>query len=61
MAARYVLKKSSDGQFYFVLKAANVETIATSERYTTKSSAKDGIESVRTNATTRDVTDETGA
>lgn len=60
MAAKYVLKKSSDGQFYFVLKAANGETIATSERYTTKSAATNGIESVRNNAGTKQVDDEVG-
>jgi hypothetical protein len=50
MAARYELKKSSDDQYYFNLVAANNETILTSERYTSKSSAMNGIESCKTNA-----------
>jgi len=36
MAAAYVLKKSSDDQFYFNLRADNNEVILTSERYTQK-------------------------
>lgn len=58
MAARYVNKKSN-GQYHFVLKAANGEIIATSERYSTKDAAKNGIESVKANASAR-VDDETG-
>jgi uncharacterized protein YegP (UPF0339 family) len=49
MAARYVLSRSGD-QYRFVLKAGNGETILNSERYSTKSGATNGIESVRTNA-----------
>ena len=50
MAARFELRKSSDGQFMFNLIAPNGEVILTSERYTAKSSAEDGIDSVKTNA-----------
>lgn len=50
MAGKYELKSTSDGQFMFNLKAGNAEVILTSERYTTKASAENGIESVRTNA-----------
>jgi uncharacterized protein len=50
MAARFVIKNSSDGQFMFVLKAGNNEVILTSELYTQKQSAEDGIASVRANA-----------
>ena len=46
----YELKKSTDGQFMFNLKASNGQIILTSERYTTKASAENGIESVRTNS-----------
>lgn len=46
----YVLKKTSDGQFMFNLKADNHEIILTSERYTAKASAENGIESVKTNS-----------
>jgi len=50
MAAHYVLTKSKDGQVVFNLKAANGQIILTSERYTTKSAAEKGIESVRKNS-----------
>ena len=50
MAGKFHLKKSSDGQFRFVLKAGNGETILTSELYRVKPSALNGIESVRKNA-----------
>ncbi len=47
MAARYVLKNTSDNQFMFNLLAGNNEPILTSERYTAKASAINGIESVK--------------
>lgn len=50
MAAHYVLKNSKNDQVFFNLKAANGEIILTSELYTTKSAAKNGIESVRKNS-----------
>jgi uncharacterized protein len=50
MAAKFHLKKSSDDQFRFVLKAGNGETILTSELYKAKPSALNGIESVKKNA-----------
>jgi len=50
MAAKFVLKKSANGQYRFILKAANGETILSSEHYTAKPSAETGIEAVRTNA-----------
>jgi len=50
MASRYVLTGPNSGHYRFVLKAGNGETILTSERYTSKAGAKNGIESVRTNS-----------
>jgi uncharacterized protein YegP (UPF0339 family) len=50
MAGWFELGKSADGQFRFVLKAGNAETILTSELYTTKSSAQAGIASVQANS-----------
>jgi uncharacterized protein YegP (UPF0339 family) len=50
MAGWFELSKSSDGQFRFVLKAGNGEIILTSELYTTKSAAENGIASVRNNS-----------
>lgn len=49
MAGWYELSKSSDGQYRFVLKAANAATILTSELYKTKASARNGIASVQAN------------
>ncbi|MDO4231968.1 MAG: YegP family protein [Lautropia sp.] len=49
MAGWFELSKSSDGQFRFVLKAGNAQTILTSELYKEKTSARSGIESVQKN------------
>jgi uncharacterized protein len=49
MAGWYELSKSSDGQYRFVLKAGNAETILTSELYKEKKSAENGIASVQKN------------
>jgi len=50
MAAKFVLTEGASGQFRFVLKAGNGETILGSENYTTKAAAEGGIASVKTNA-----------
>jgi uncharacterized protein YegP (UPF0339 family) len=50
MAAKFVLKRSTNGKYHFNLQAANGEIIATSELYESKASAEKGIESVRVNA-----------
>lgn len=46
---KYELLKSRDNKFYFVLKAPNGEIIATSEMYSSKQSAINGISSIKTN------------
>jgi len=50
MAGKYELYKGSSGDFRFRLKAGNGEIIATSEGYTTKAGAQNGIASVKNNA-----------
>ena len=50
MSGWYELSKTSSGQFRFVLKAANAETILVSEQYTTLAAAKGGIASVQVNS-----------
>jgi uncharacterized protein YegP (UPF0339 family) len=60
MPGKFVLKKGSTGQYRFVLHAANGEPIATSEGYSSKSAARNGIESVRKNAAEAKVDDQTG-
>lgn len=49
MTGWFELGKSSDGQFRFVLKAENAETVLTSELYKAKASAESGIASVQAN------------
>ena len=50
MPGRYQISKSTSGEFRFVLKAANGETILTSEAYKTRASAENGIKSVQKNS-----------
>lgn len=50
MAGWFELNKSEKGQFHFVLKAGNAETILTSEMYNTKGAAENGIASVQINS-----------
>lgn len=50
MAGKFVVSKGKDGQFYFVLKAANSQTVLQSEGYKTLKSCQNGIESVRKNS-----------
>jgi uncharacterized protein len=60
MAGKFEIKKSKNGQYYFVLKAGNGEIIAQSERYTARFATKNGIEAVQKNAPDAKVEDETG-
>lgn len=48
--AKFEVYKDKGEQFRFRLKADNGQNILASEGYTTKSSCKNGIESVKTNA-----------
>lgn len=48
---KFIIRKSSNDQFYFNLWSAQEEIVLTSEMYTTKQGCKNGIESVKTNAT----------
>jgi uncharacterized protein YegP (UPF0339 family) len=50
VAGTFELKSTKSGQFMFNLKAGNGQVIATSEHYTTKAAALNGIESVKKNA-----------
>lgn len=60
MAGKFELKETKNGQFMFNLKASNGQIIATSEQYTTKAAALNGIESVRKNAADAKLDDTTG-
>jgi uncharacterized protein YegP (UPF0339 family) len=50
MAAKYVISKTSNGKFHFVLKAANSEVILSSQTYADLAGAKNGIDSVKASA-----------
>lgn len=50
MPGTFELSKNAGGQFSFVLKASNGETILRSEQYAAKASATNGIASVQANA-----------
>jgi uncharacterized protein YegP (UPF0339 family) len=58
LPGKFVLRKVKTG-YHFVLKASNGETIAQSEVYSSRKAAKNGIESVRKNAATAKVDDQT--
>jgi uncharacterized protein YegP (UPF0339 family) len=52
--AGYFELKASGSQYMFNLKAGNHEVILTSEQYTAKKGAQDGIDSVKANAPNND-------
>lgn len=54
---KFEIFKGVNGNYYFRLKAANGQIIATSEGYTTKQSAQDGITSVKQLAPTAPIVD----
>lgn len=59
MKPYFEIRRAKNNAYYFVLIAANSEIIANSEMYTTKQSAKNGIESIRKNAPIADLRDTT--
>jgi uncharacterized protein len=59
MAGKFVLKKDSRGQFRFNLLASNGQVIASSEAYTTKAAALNGIDSVKRHAPAAEMDDQT--
>jgi hypothetical protein len=50
MPGKFELKKASNGQFFFNLKAGNGQVILSSEQYVERRSAEGGIASVQKNA-----------
>lgn len=55
---KFTIFTGKDSQFYWNLKADNGEVICQSQGYTTRQSAENGIESVRSNAPTAEIVDE---
>ena len=58
---QFVVKKTSNDQYRFNLVATNGQVVATSETYVRKQSALDTIDSIRRNAATATVDDQTAA
>lgn len=56
--SRYEKKSTASGQYYFVLKASNGQTLGRSETYMTTAGMENGISSVKTNAPTATVDDQ---
>ncbi len=53
--ARYDRKTASNGKFYFNLKAGNHQIIGTSQMYASEASRDGGVESVKSNGTSKTV------
>jgi uncharacterized protein YegP (UPF0339 family) len=61
VSVKFVVNKTSNGQFRFNLVASNGQVVATSESYTRKASALDTIASIQKNAGSASIDDETTA
>jgi len=57
MPAKFEIFKDKAGKFRFRLVAPNGEIIATGEAYESKERCKNGIQSVKTNASTAETVD----
>ena len=57
--ARYKRKQATNGEYMFNLTARNGQVIGSSELYKTKSGRENGIESVKRNAPSAELRDET--
>ena len=59
---RFRISQSRDGQFYFEIQTlGRFETIATSERYTTKAALQRNIDYIRQGAESATVDDQSGS
>lgn len=54
---KFEIFKDEDGLFRFVLRAKNGQTVISSEGYKAKASCKNGIESVKKNASNSEIVD----
>ena len=50
MAAKFILKKSTNGKFHFNLQSGNGQVVLQSQMYKDKASAKKGIQSAQKNS-----------
>ena len=53
-----IKRSASTGQYFFRIVASNGQTLASSEQYVAKQSAKDAIDSIKRGAAGADVDDE---
>lgn len=56
---RYDRRTASNGQYYFVLRGANNEVLATGETYPSRQAMENGIEACKTHGRTAPVADQT--
>lgn len=59
MTPKFIIYRTADNQFYFVLKAPNNEVSLTSEMFTSKEDCYNAIDSVVINAPIADAIDRT--
>jgi len=57
MSAKFEVRITRDGKYYFVLKARNGQVIVHSEMYESKAACLNGIASVQKNAPVAEVVD----
>jgi uncharacterized protein len=57
---KFRIRKSQQGQYWFAIVASNGRTLAHSEQYVSKQGAQAAIETIRAEARTGSVVDETG-
>lgn len=50
MPGKFIITKTQKGFYRFNLQAANHQTVLTSQNYTTLSSCRDGVETIKRNA-----------
>lgn len=55
--SRYVISRSKEGEFYFVLTSQSGDVLVTSENFTSRELAETGIRHVRGSATVAKVVD----
>ena len=60
MRSEYEIRLADDGHFYWVLKAANGEIVATSELYTRREDAERGIKAAQDAAARAETTNQRG-
>jgi len=58
---KFEIKKAKNGEFFFNLTAKNGQVIASSEMYSSKASAENGIASIKENAPKAEVEDNSEA